>query len=84
MVTTEQQTSVDPVLEAELGHGNTVAAWAMFGVMFVGFLVSCIAFTIPNWILFWAGGVVILVGLVVGGVLRAAGYGVGGKHTKSH
>lgn len=83
MVTTEQQTTADPILNQDLGHGNTVAAWAMFGVMFVGVVVSCIAFIIPNWIVFWAGGVVIVIGLIVGMVLKAAGYGVGGKHTKT-
>ena len=83
MVTTEQQTTADPILNQDLGHGNTVAAWAMVGIMFVGVVVSCIAFIIPNWIVFWAGGVVIVIGLIVGMVLKAAGYGVGGKHTKT-
>ena len=42
----------DPIHEQHLGHGNTVASWAMFTIMFVGFLLSCVAFTIPNWVLF--------------------------------
>ena len=28
----------DPIHEQHLGHGNTVASWAMFTIMFVGFL----------------------------------------------
>ena len=84
MVTTQQQTSADPVLAEELGHGNTVAAWAMFGVMIVGVIIACVAFALPNWVLFWAGCGVVVIGLIVGLVLKAAGYGLGGKHTKSH
>lgn len=84
MVTTEQQRTTDPVFESVPGHGNTMAAWIMFGVIFVGFCISCVAFTIPAWPLFWAGGVVIVLGLVVGLVLKLAGFGVGGKHTKEH
>jgi len=84
MVTTEQQTTADPILNEELGHGNTVASWAMFGIMIVGVIVACIAFTIPNWVVFWGGVAVVLIGLIVGAVLKAAGYGVGGKHSKSH
>ncbi|MGO3151330.1 MAG: HGxxPAAW family protein [Galactobacter sp.] len=84
MATTEQQTSADPVFDEVPGHGNTPAAWIMFLIIFIGFVVSCVAFTIPNWVLFWAGGVVVVLGLVVGGILKAAGFGVGGKRTKGH
>ncbi|MCG7304750.1 hypothetical protein MHJ63_05595 [Pseudoglutamicibacter albus] len=72
----------DPIHEQHLGHGNTVASWAMFTIMFVGFLLSCVAFTIPNWVLFWAGGVIFVVGIIAGLVLKAAGFGVGGSRTK--
>jgi hypothetical protein len=34
--------------------------------------------------LVWASGVVALAGLVVGFILKKAGYGVGGSKTKSH
>ena len=54
----------------------------MFTIMFVGFLLSCVAFTIPNWVLFWAGGVIFVVGIIAGVVLKAAGFGVGGSRTK--
>lgn len=84
VTTTQQRNTTDPVYEEMPGHGSTVASWSMFGIMFVGIVLSCVAFTIPNWILFWAGGVVVLIGIAVGIILKAAGYGVGGKHTKVH
>jgi uncharacterized integral membrane protein len=84
MASTEQLSSADPVLDDVPGHGNTPAAWIMFLIVFIGFVVGCVAFTIPNWTLFWAGGVVVVLGLVVGAVLKAAGFGVGGKRTKGH
>jgi len=84
MVTTQQPTTTDPVFDEIPGHGSTVASWSMFGIIFVGFIIGCVAFVIPNWVLFWTGGVIVLVGVAVGLILKAAGFGVGGKHTKAH
>lgn len=83
MVTTEQQTTTDPVFADVPGHGNTVASWSMFGIMFAGFLVGCIAFIYANTMGLIVGGAIIVLGAIVGVVLKAAGYGVGGKHTTS-
>lgn len=91
MVTTQQQTrqhtqpqtSNDPVFQDVPGHGNTIAAWAMFGVMFIGVVIGCLAFVWANLMGVAIGGGVIILGLIVGLVLKAAGFGVGGKHTKS-
>ncbi|MFC8303702.1 HGxxPAAW family protein [Specibacter sp. NPDC057265] len=70
----------------ELGHGNSPAAWTCVGVMLVGVLISCIAFVIgaSATVLFWIGVGVIVVGLILGPVLRKAGYGVGGSKLKSN
>lgn len=84
MVSNEQQQSIDPVLVDLPGHGNTVAAWAMFGIMFAGFLLGCVGFLMSNVMLIVVGAVIMVVGIIVGVALRAAGYGVGGKHTKGH
>lgn len=83
MVTTQQQMTNDPVFEDVPGHGNTIAAWAMFGVMFIGVVIGCLAFVWANLMGVAIGGGVIILGLIVGLVLKAAGFGVGGKHTKS-
>lgn len=70
----------------ELGHGNSPAAWTCVGVMLVGALISCVAFVIgaSATLLFWIGVGVIGVGLILGPVLRKAGYGVGGSKLKSN
>jgi membrane protease YdiL (CAAX protease family) len=67
----------------ELGHGNSPAAWTCVFIMMIGSIVSCIAFAIANTPVFWAGIVVIAIGLIVGWAMRRAGYGVGGSKLKN-
>ncbi len=70
----------------ELGHGNSPAAWTSVTVMLVGVIIACIAFLIGEsaTTLFWIGSAVIVVGVILGPVLKAAGYGVGGSKLKSN
>ncbi|MEO6531719.1 MAG: HGxxPAAW family protein [Specibacter sp.] len=70
----------------ELGHGNSPAAWTSVAIMLVGTLVGCVAFVIGEsaTILFWIGVGIMVLGLIAGGVLRAAGYGVGGSKLKNN
>lgn len=71
----------------ELGHGNSPAAWTSVGVMLVGVIVGCIAFLIGEsaTMLFWIGGVgIIVLGIIAGPVLKMAGYGVGGSKLKNN
>lgn len=65
-------------------HGNTVASWAMVGIMTLGAIVGAIGFDLASTPIFVVGVAIILIGIVAGVVLRAAGYGQGGKHTKYH
>ncbi|EAR24399.1 mambrane protein [marine actinobacterium PHSC20C1] len=60
------------------GHGNSPAAWTAVVIMLVAFTIGTLAFwfVIP-WLVFASAGLVI-VGLIVGLVLRKLGYGVGG------
>ncbi|WP_207345138.1 HGxxPAAW family protein [Arthrobacter sp. E3] len=70
----------------ELGHGNSPAAWTAVAVMLVGTIVGCIAFLIGEsaTLLFWIGGVgIIAIGLILGGIMKYAGYGVGGSKLKN-
>lgn len=67
----------------ELGHGNSPAAWTCVFIMLAGALVSSIAFVIANTPIFIAGIAVMVIGLIVGFILRKAGYGVGGSKLKS-
>jgi uncharacterized membrane protein len=66
-----------------IGHGNSPAAWTCVIIMLVGALVSSIAFVIANATIFWAGIVVMVVGLLAGWAMRKAGYGVGGSKLKN-
>ena len=59
-------------------HGNSVAAWAMVGILLVGAAVMSFAVALASIWMFVAGVVVSILGLVVGKVLALAGYGVEG------
>lgn len=78
-----EQAAVDHY--ADLGHGNSPAAWTTVFVMTLGALVSCIAFVIgPDaTLVFWLGIAVMAIGLIIGLVMRSAGYGVGGSKLKN-
>ncbi len=58
-----------------VNEGKTVAAWTTVTVVLVGSVVCAlgISFALP-W-LAWTGGGIVVAGVVVGGVLRAAGHG---------
>ena len=67
----------------ELGHGNSPAAWTCVIVMLVGALIAAIAFVIANTPIFIAGAAVMVLGLILGFVMRKAGYGVEGSKLKN-
>ena len=57
-------------------EGKTVAGWAMVVVVTLGVLVSCVGLILERDVLTWvAGPVVMVVGLLLGLVLRLAGRG---------
>ncbi len=64
--------------DTDPGHGNSPAAWTAVVIMLVAFAIGTLAFwfVIP-WLVFASAGLVV-VGLIVGQVLRKLGYGVGG------
>ncbi|KAD3633054.1 HGxxPAAW family protein [Arthrobacter yangruifuii] len=66
-----------------IGHGNTPAAWTCVLIMIVGAAVSSVAFIMASFIGFFAGIAVMLIGLVVGFIMRKAGYGVNGSKLKN-
>lgn len=63
-------------------HGNTVAAWALTFIVIIGAIVAAIGFDSFHWPIMIAGAVIMVVGVIVGIALRAAGYGQGGAKTK--
>lgn len=64
--------------DTDPGHGNSPAAWTAVVIMLVAFTIGTLAFwfAVP-WLVFASAGLLV-VGLIVGQVLRVLGYGVGG------
>jgi multisubunit Na+/H+ antiporter MnhG subunit len=68
----------------EPGHGSSVAAWTSVIIIIVAFGIGTLFFWLDNAAMVWASAGLAVLGPVVGWVLRRAGYGVGGEHTKAH
>jgi hypothetical protein len=67
----------------DLGHGNSPAAWTCVIVMLIGALIASIAFVIASTPIFIGGIGVMVLGLILGWIMRKAGYGVGGSKLKN-
>jgi hypothetical protein len=63
----------------EPGHGHSPAAWTAVTIMLVAFAIGTAAFFFDVPWLVWASVVLVVVGLIVGAVLKRVGYGVGGS-----
>ena len=64
--------------ESDPGHGNSPAAWTAVIIMLVAFSIGTLAFWFDiAWLVFASAGLVV-VGALVGLVLKKAGYGVDG------
>lgn len=75
MIESAEQTA-GPTAAFHHHHGRTPAAWAGSIIAAVAFVLGAIAFVLgPNWTMLWAAGVLLVLSLVVGGVLRRIGYG---------
>lgn len=70
----------------EPGHGHSPAAWTAVIIMLVAFTIGAIAFFFDASVIVWAAAGLAVVGLIVGWIMKRAGYGVGGdKYTpKGH
>jgi hypothetical protein len=60
------------------GHGNSPAAWTTVIIMLIAFAIGTFAFWFDIAWLVWASAGLVLVGAIVGGILKAVGFGVGG------
>jgi hypothetical protein len=65
------------------GHGNSPAAWAAVIIMLVAFAIGTFAFWFATVWLVWAAVALLVVGAIVGLVLKVMGYGVGGDRLSS-
>jgi hypothetical protein len=70
--------------KTEPGHGNSVAAWATVIIVLSAVTIGTLFFWLDIPSVVWASAVLAILGPIVGLVLRKSGYGVGGKHSKSH
>lgn len=64
-----------PLAAPPTNHGHTVAAWVTVTVVLVGAVVSAVAVVAALPWLFWTGLGVVVVGVVLGRVLKMLGFG---------
>ncbi|MBV7694935.1 HGxxPAAW family protein [Streptomyces sp. TRM70350] len=57
------------------GHGHTPAAWTGVIIAFIGFCVAGAFMVMDNPLGFWAGMAIVVLGGVVGWIMRAMGLG---------
>lgn len=69
---------------ADPGHGNSPAAWTAVVIMLVAFAIGTAAFFFAIEWLVWACVGLLLVGLIVGWVMKRMGYGVDAVNGQGH
>ncbi|WP_217544490.1 HGxxPAAW family protein [Streptomyces sp. GbtcB6] len=57
-------------------HGHTPAAWTGVTIAFIGFCVAGAFMVMAQPVGFWAGMAIVVLGGVVGGIMRAMGLGM--------
>jgi small neutral amino acid transporter SnatA (MarC family) len=71
--------SSQPALDATAAHhddhGSTPAAWTTVAIIVLAFVVGTLAIILGNWVMFWVGVGLIVVGVVVGKVMAMMGLG---------
>ncbi|MGV8885234.1 MAG: DUF6704 family protein [Microbacteriaceae bacterium] len=64
--------------DSDPGHGNSPAAWTAVTIMLIAFAIGTLAFWFDQPVIVFGAAGLLLVGLIVGWVLKRLGYGVGG------
>ena len=65
------------------GHGDSPAAWTTVIVILLAFVTGTLFFWFEMPAGVWASVLLALVGLILGWILKRAGYGVGGNRVSS-
>ena len=60
------------------GHGNSPAAWTAVIIMIIAFVIGTFGFWFGNVTVVLASAGLLVVGAIVGLIMKLAGYGVGG------
>jgi hypothetical protein len=71
-----------PVASPPRNHGHTTAAWVLVVVVLIGAVVSAAAVMAGQPVLFWIGLGIVLVGVILGKVLRMLGFGQPAEPTR--
>lgn len=64
------------------GHGDSVASWAAVITIMVAFAVGTLAFWFEQPTVVWASAGLAVAGVILGIILKRAGYGVNGSKSK--
>ena len=57
------------------GHGNTPAAWTAVVIVMIAFTIGTLGIVLGNWIIFWVGAALVVVGGIAGKVMASMGLG---------
>jgi hypothetical protein len=68
----------------EPGHGDSVASWTTVIIIMVAVTAGTLFFYLNVPVLVYASAALLVVGLVIGWILKRAGYGVGGSKGAGH
>lgn len=74
----------DPTHAEPIGHGNSVASWALVLLAIVGAVIIMFGMLSETWIVVIVGGAFIVAGLIAGFVLKKAGKGVDNSQIARH
>ena len=61
--------------EEHLDHGNTPAAWTTVIIIIAAFVVGTLGIMMANWVMFWIGAGMVVLGAVAGKILGMMGFG---------
>jgi small neutral amino acid transporter SnatA (MarC family) len=64
------------------GHGNSPAAWTAVIIMIVAFVIGTFGFWYANVVVVLGAAGLLVVGAIVGLILKLAGFGVGGDRLR--
>lgn len=56
-------------------HGSTPAAWTAVVIITIAFAVGTLGVMLGNWVMFWVGAGLVVLGAVVGKVMQRMGLG---------
>lgn len=56
-------------------HGSTPAAWTTVIIIMIAFVVGTLAVVMGNWVMFWVAAGLVVLGAIIGGIMKKAGLG---------